>query len=147
MKDVFEEIRADKDFNLESLTYQEIFDGIKIGVALAISKFSKEDVKEEDLKLNIGRCSTRSAYGEDQNLYPKIYLDLKGCYSVLLTPFEIDLIEIKQRLRTVSCVELKECFYNFMCEKFPTSNYDKKFEKYFLDAEKLRKIDFMYQNY
>ena len=39
---MFEEIRADKDFNLETLSYQEIFDGIKIGVALAVSKFSKE---------------------------------------------------------------------------------------------------------
>ncbi len=93
-----------------------------MGIAQAIRKFSKEEISVEDLRLNVNRCSTRSAYGEDMNLYPKIYLDLKGDYSVLLTPFEIELIEIKHKIRTVSCAELKECFYNFMCDKFPNSD-------------------------
>ena len=144
MKDMFEEIRADKEFNLETLTYEEIFEGIKVGIARAVSKFSKEEVEPDDLVLNVDKCSIRSAYGEDANLYPKIYLDLKGYYSVLLTPFEIDIIEIKHRIRTLSCEDLKESFYNFMCEKFPDSGYDKKYEKYFIDAEKLRKVDELY---
>lgn len=139
MKDMFEEIRVDKDFNLETLSYQEIFNGIKIGVALAISKFSKEDAKAEGLRLNLNRCHTRKAYAEDLNLYPKIYLDLKGDYSILLTPFEIELIETKHKIRTVSCVELRECFYNFMCEQFPNCDYEKIYENYFKNAEKFRK--------
>lgn len=139
MKDMFEEIRADKDFNLESLSYQEIFDGIKTGVAKAISEHSKEDVSAEDLELNVERCHTRKAYGEDMNLYPKIYLDLKGFYSVLLTPFEIEIMETKFNVKTFSHFELRECFYDFMWSSFPDCDYEKIYEKYLIDTEKLRK--------
>lgn len=141
MKDMFEKIRVDKNFNLETLSFEEIFNGIKDGVAKTLSKFTKQDVRVEDLVLNLDRCSKRFAYGEDANLYPKIYLDLKGFYSVLLNPFEIDLVETKQRIRIISCEELKETLYNFMRKQFPESDYDKKYDKYFLDAEKLRKVD------
>ena len=139
MKDVFEEIRADKDFNLESLSYQEIFDGIKVGVAKAISEHLNEDVSVEDLELNENRCHTRKAYADDMNLYPKIYLDLKGDYSILLTPFDIEILETKFEVKTFSHFELKECFYGFMCDKFSNAQYDKKFEKYLINVEKLRK--------
>lgn len=139
MKDMFEEIRPDKDFNLELLSYEEIFEGLKFGIAQAVSKYSNEEVGTEDLELNLDRCYTTKAYAEDMNLYPKIYLDMKGFYSVLLTPFEIELIETKYKIRTVSCVELRECFYDFMCEQFPNCNYRKIYEKYLINAEKFRK--------
>lgn len=139
MRDLFEKIRDDKEFNLETLSYQEIFVGIKDGIANAIYEISKEKINAEDLVLNIDRCSTRYAYAENGNLYPKIYLDMNGFYSVLLNPFEIDLIESKYKIRTVSTVGLRECFYNFMCEKFPNCNYEKVFEKYLIDSQNLRK--------
>ena len=129
MKDLFYDFRPDKDFDLTTLTYKEIFDGLKFGVAKTISKFSKEEVLTEDLKLNEERCYIKMAFAEDMNLYPKIYLDLVGAYSILLTPFNVELLEIKHSVKTLSCVELRECFYNFMCNTFPQSNYEKIYER------------------
>lgn len=136
---MFEEIRADKDFNLETLTYREIFDGLKQGLAKGIMKYTKEDVFVDDLILNEDRCSTRHAYGEDGNLYPKIYLDMKGFYSVLLTPFEIEIIETRYKINTFSNECIREVLFNFMCEKFPYSKYETFYEKYLINAEKIKK--------
>ena len=139
MKDLFEQIRPDKDFNLETLTYQEIFDGIKYDIAMAISRVSKNETNKQDLKLNIQRCRTKFAYAEDMNLYPKIYLDFVGGYSVILTPFNIQLMEVKQAVKMYECQELSQGFYNFMCEKFPNCDYEKIYEKYLIRVEKLKK--------
>ena len=138
-KDMFEETRPDKDFNLETLTYQEIFEGIKFGVATAIRKFSKDDISVEDLRLKEERCYTKKAYAEDMNLYPKIYLDLFGQYSVLITPFNVELLIVSSQIKTYSCEELGECFYKFMCDKFPSANYEKIYEKYLISVEKIKK--------
>ena len=139
MRDMFEQIRPDKDFNLETLTYQEIFDGIKCDIARAISRVSKRETYGQDLKLNIQRCRTKFAYAEDMNLYPKIYLDLVGNYSVVLTPFNIELMEVKQSVRMYECQELSRGFYDFMCEKFPNCGYEKIYEKYLINVEKVKK--------
>ena len=136
---MFEEIRADKDFNLQTLSYEEIFDGLKFGMAQAISCYSKQEVGVEDLELNVERCSTRSAYAEDMSLYPKMYLDLKGDYGFILTPFEIEMLIVKHDVKTYSTPELREVFYNFMCKQFPNCDYEKIYEKYLINAEKLRR--------
>jgi len=136
---MFEQIRADKDFNLETLTYQEIFDGIKVGIAKAIAKEKKEEVEVETLILNVQRCRTKLAYVDDMNLYPKIYLDLVGDCSVVLTPFDIRLLIVSNCVKTYSCEELSECFYNFMCERFPNCDYENIYEKYLINAEKIQK--------
>ena len=64
---------------------------------------------------------------------------MNGFYSVLLTPFEIEIIETKYRIKNISNSELRECFYNFMLEKFPNAEYDKKYKNYNLNVEKSRK--------
>ena len=139
MKDLFEEIRADKDFNLETLSYQEIFEGLKFGIANSISERTREDVDPESLELIVDRCHTRQAYGEDGNLYPKIYLHIKGFYSVLLNPFEIEIIETKYKVRDFSNYPLKEALYNFMCEKFPECKYEIVYEKYLINSNRIRR--------
>ena len=139
MKNLFEKIRDDKDFNLQTLSYQEIFDALKEELIKAIYEISHGEIKYADLVLNVDRCSTRFDYAENGNLYPKIYLDMNGFYSVLLNPFDIELIESRYKIRTVSTVGLRECFYTFMCEKFPNCNYEKVFEKYLADSQNFRK--------
>ena len=141
MNDMFDKIRADRDFNLETCSYEELFDSLKFDFARAISVYSCQEVDVDDLKLNIDRCLTRSAYAEDGNLYPKIYLDLKCEYSFVITPFEIEMMIVNNKIRTYSNAEFREAFYNFMCEKFPNADYDKKYEKYRLDFEKMKKIN------
>ena len=138
MKDLFNKIRPDKGFNLETVSFEELFEGLKEGFALAIGKFSKCEVQAEDLKLNVDRCSIRRAYALDGNLYPKIYLDLKGEYGFLINPFEIQMIAVKNGVDTLLYLELLEALYNFMCDRFPNSDYARKFEKYLVLAEKSR---------
>lgn len=141
MKEMFDKVRADRDFNLETLSYEELFEGLKFDFAQAIRVYSKQEVDVEDLRLNVDRCSTRSVYAEDGNLYPKIYLDLKCEYSFVITPFEIEMMIVNNKIRTYSNAELREAFYNFMCDKFPNAEYDKKYEKYCLDVQKMQKIN------
>ena len=139
MKELFEQVRKDRTFNLELLTYRQLFNGLKDGIAKAISKFSNQNISVNSLVLNEDRCSTRYAYANDKNLYPKIYLSIKGFYDVVLTPFEIELLELKSKVRFLSDWELSECFYEFMCEQFPDCNYEKFYEKYQKDSEIVRK--------
>ena len=124
-----------RDFNLETLSYQQLFEGLKDGIAKAISKISKQEILPDDLILNGDRCSMRFAYAEDGNLYPKIYLSIKGSYDILITPFEIDVLELTNKLRLFGDWELREFFYNFMCKQFPNSNYEKFYEIYQKDCE------------
>ena len=139
MKVVYKNIRADKDFNLETLSYEEIFDGIKFGVARAISDFSKSAVVVEDLELNSEGCVTKRTYGQDMNLYPKIYLNLKGEYSVLLTPFEIELLRVGNGIKSLSCDELNITLIGFMQDKFPDCDYQEIYENYQKNAEIIKK--------
>ena len=139
MKVVYERIRADKDFNLETLTYQEMFDGLKFGIAKAISVFSKREVKVEDLELDLQRCVTKKSYGGDMNLYPKIYLSLKGNYSVLLTPFEIELIKTENGIKSLTCDDLNIALTEFMLESFPNCDYIEFSEKYQKNAQIIKK--------
>lgn len=139
MKDMLRKVRADKDFNLETLSYEEIFDGLKFGIARAISGFSKLGIYIEDLELNLEGCLTRKAYGEDMNLYPKIYLNLKGDYSVLLTPFEIELLRVGNGIKSLSCDELTISLLDFMQDKFPDCDYIKIYENYQKNAEIIKK--------
>jgi hypothetical protein len=139
MKDMFESVRPDKNFNLETLSYQEIFEGLKFGIAKAISRMTKEEVDAEDLELKRERCNTKRIFAKDMNLYPKIYLDLVGEFSVLISPFEIELMQIEYRIKTYSCEELRESLFNFMCSKFPDSGYEKCYDKYFKNVEMIER--------
>lgn len=139
MKDMLRNVRADKDFNLETLSYEEIFDGLKFGIARAISEFSKTTILAEDLKLNIDGCLTKKSYGGDLNLYPKIYLNLEGDYSVLLTPFQIELMKVGNGIKSLSCDELTISLLDFMQDKFPDCDYIKIYENYQKNAEIIKK--------
>ena len=136
---MFEEIRADKNFNLETLTYKEIFEGLRTAVAEAISEYLNHEVDSEDLSLYVERCSTRKSFGGDKNLYPKIYLDLKGRIGLLITPFEIEMMVVSNKIEMISPICLREAFYNFMCEKFPDANYPRIYDKYLINSEKIKK--------
>ena len=139
MKDLID-LRKDKDFNLEEVSYQELFNGLKKGIVQAIAEYENADVDEKTIKLNERRCSGKFAYGEDGDMYPKILLDLTGNYSVLLNPFEIKMLVYDYSVKTIKSETLDDALVEFMCSRFPESDYIETREKYFHGAEIMKRI-------
>lgn len=146
MEDLYNAVRADKDFNLETVPYEELFEGLKFAMADAIRDCYGCYVDAGDLSLDPNRCARKRAYGQDGNLYPKIYLYLVGGYSFIISPFEIEMVVITNKIRTYSSIDLTESLYAFMCCRFAGVDYEKKFQKYFEDAEKIRQAGDGYFN-
>ena len=145
----YDKYRNDKDFKLDSLSYMEIFSALRTDLEIAIANFEKSEVVKVDLILH--RCSTRSRYGKDKNLYPYIMLEVEALfkngkivkdYSFGLNPFEVEmLVRVYGGFKSFVSDGLTFALVNFINEKFPKSDYNKKLIKYFKDAEICKKAD------
>lgn len=122
--------RYDKNFNLEEVSFIELFEGLKSGIAAAVSAYEKKDICEETIRLDVGGCIRALTYGEDGQLYPKLVLSLEGSYSVMLTPFKIQMIVYDYSLKNFRSPELTNSLVDFMCSRFPESDYLEKREEY-----------------
>ena len=144
----YEDYRPDKNFKIDSLTYSEIFLGLKEELIKIISDYNGEEVKE--LSLIENWCSARLKYGKDKDLYPLLVLQLKvdnksflaeDCF-IEFMPFEIKLyINKNGNVKEFESKELNNSLKTFMCNKFPNSDYLKKYEKYFKLAEIISKTE------
>ncbi len=133
----FDEYRTDKEFKIDSLSYEEIFDRFKDVVDETRKKFHSGAFRFWPVELRKDKCGCRMAYGLDKNLYPEIKLDMGGCY-LLIMPYEAKLLIIENKVRQIISPDINEVLYNLMCEKFPDSDYVEKREKYFKDVELMR---------
>ncbi len=140
----FEDYRSDKDFKLDSLSFEEIYEEIKGSIEKVVRNLEKENFKDEMVKLNLNRCGFRMAYGKDKDLYPRIQLDLRSNYIIVLTTYEIKILVVGREIEEVQFEELDDALIQMMNKKFPNSDYSSKREKYFEDAELARKISYLW---
>lgn len=145
MEIVFNEASSYKNFNLDAVAYEEMFEGMKENLALALSEFENAEIKAEDLILGLRNCFKRSSFGEDKNLYTKIKLDIYAkkvdSYMIIFNPFEIYMAKYDGSEKRFTSSALDETLTNFMVERFPDSQYLEKRKKYFKDAELIKKVD------
>lgn len=143
--------RNDKDFNLDNITDEQLFSGIKQGILECMKKVNGlEDITIDDIKLNKEHSNRREFMANDSNLYPKILLSTTTmpkynwkkymCADFLITPFTIQMLLHKNGLETLEPEELEKAFVDFMCETFPESNYLEKREEYFNNVDRQRKF-------
>ena len=139
----YDKYRNDKDFKLDSLSYMEIFSALRTDLEIAIANFEKTEVVKVDLILH--RCSTRSRYGKDKNLYPYIMLEVEALfkngkivkdYSFGLNPFEVEmLVNVCGRIKLVRNEALTFALVCFMDNKFLNCDYKEKQKKYLKNSE------------
>ena len=146
----YEDYRNDKNFKIDSLTYKEIFLNLKPALENVIANFEKLEKLEDLTCVEIG-STIRYAYGKDKDLYPLITLELKSSsqnwligkyYYCEINPFEINVkVNHYGEVKVVDTVELTKALIDLMCEQFPNSDYLEKREKYFKNAEIIRKTE------
>ena len=136
----FEDYRSDKNFKLDSLSFEEIYEGIKPAVEKEIKKLEKGNFKNGMVDLNLNRCSFRMAYGKDKDLYPRIQIDLKSKYIVVITTYEIKMLIVEREVSEHQSEELDEALVCLMNKKFPESDYIEKRKNYFENADLVRRI-------
>ena len=143
----FEDYRNDRGFNLESLSFEQIFAGLKSDLKKIISDMEEKEIFK--LELSERNCSTRSKYGKDGFLYPIMILSfdaftksgfLKKDYYLEIAPSEIDmLVNNGGRITKFINAELDEMLMNFMQKQFNNSGYIEKRKKYVKDSNVLEK--------
>lgn len=144
----FDECRKDKEFKIDSLNYQEIFEGLKSGIEKTIRKYDRTEGLPKGLRLEERGCQINFAYGKDKDMYPKITIEVsrlsdvgfgRESYYFIFNPFEI--VMVCERNGAEICIfqELTQALIGMMNEKFPDSDYKEKREKYFKMAELIRK--------
>lgn len=144
----FEEVRKDKDFNLETVSYEELFDALKYSIAHAIGKVEKTEIDLSNIELNTKHSKIVREYASDGNIYPRIYLHVH-CKSnkwiggvfceFVITPFTINLIVSNNGVKFFSTKLMTYALTRFMKKRFPDSSYMKKREKFIEISEKLKK--------
>lgn len=144
-----EDYRTDKEFKIDSLTYQEIFESLKDGIEKVICEFEKVPPLQ-GLELREDKCSTRFEYGKDKDMYPTINLEVRSYSSkfwsnynvMIINPFEIDIRcigEMTGRVHILTSENLTQALIDMINEKFPNSDYMEKREKYFKMAELMQR--------
>ena len=135
--------RNDEQFNLDNISNQDIFEGIKEGIthtAKTLKNF--ESSKNINIEFEEENCSRKQAYGADGNIYPNIHLaatlsDPNVNFSyvnaiVVVTPFGGKMIVYGSNasLQTLETDALKNSVHSFMQSTFPDSDYNKKLQDY-----------------
>lgn len=131
----FEDYRSDKDFKLDSLSFEEIYEEIRETLKKVVKSLEKENFNETMINLNLNRCSFRMAYGKDRDLYPRIQIDLKSNYIVVITTYEIKMLIVGREIKEFQSEELDNVLIQLMNNKFPETDYLLKREKYFKTAD------------
>ena len=140
----FEDYRKDKEFKIDSLTYPEIFEGLKGGIEKAICEFEKVDSVDELVFLDKSSV-VNMKYGKDKDMYPSINIEfcvfagkhIRGkYYNCIFNPFEIEIHKIDcGEIKVFEGEELTQALVDMIVEKFPNSDYVEKREKYFKMSE------------
>ena len=133
----YEDYRSDKNFNIDTLPYEEIFDGFKDVINEIKKRDNIDGFKFWPVELRKDRCECQMAYGADKDLYPKIKLDMYE-YLLIVTTFEVKLLVFDNGLKEIKSEDLDNALIKFMCNRFPNSDYLAKREKYFEDAETMK---------
>ena len=135
--------RNDENFNLDNITNQQLFDGLKDGIeesAKGLKQFS--DSERINIEFEDNHSSRKQAYGTDGNIYPNVHLsttisnpDKIYCSVnaiVVVTPFDGKMIVYGEgtTMQTLSPESLQTSLHNFMAETFPDSDYAEKLQKY-----------------
>ena len=129
-----------KNFKIDSLTYQEIFESLKDDIGKAIRKYDHTKGFPKGLRLVECGCQTVFAYGKDKDVYPKITLEVsrlsdvgygREYYYFIFNPFEIMMVVDRNGVENYISKELTQALVDMMNEKFPNSDYMEKREKYF----------------
>ena len=145
----YNDIISDKEFNLETVSYEDLFKGLKVEIEKTICKYKRVD-KLAGLHLNKDECSTRMKYGKDKDLYPSVLLEIsaresgkiKGSvFHCMVNPFEIEIHKIHcGKVDVLTDEELINALKDFMVEMFPNSDYLEKSEKYFKQAKIIDRV-------
>lgn len=148
--DSFNDLRSDKQFNLENVSYEDLFEGLKGDIQKTICEYEEVD-KLASLHLNKDECLTRMKYGKDKDLYPSILLEISAraigkirgsIFYCIINPFEIEIHKIHcGKVDILKNENLTYALKDFMSEKFVNSDYLEKREKYFKNAELINKTE------
>ena len=132
--------RNDEKFNLDNVTDEELFVGLKGGIAKSLRNFKGfEDIPEDNLRLNKELSFRTTQYGKDGNLYPKITLGTTAkipterfpvTFQLLIMPFDIKMLINTSSLVTVEPEELSNAFNEYILNRFPENDYAEKKQKY-----------------
>jgi len=145
--------RNDEKFNLDNVSNEELFEGLKGGVVSFLQEYpGLQDIEDKDVSFVNKRSFRRTTYGGDGNVYPTISLatDIKsnnviGSPTILLTPFQIKLLVpiLFSSLESFESEHLTNALTKFMTTTFPDSDYESKKQEYF---ETVRKMNEFYDN-
>lgn len=132
--------RNDEKFNLDNVTDEELLEGLKDGIVKSLKSFKGlENIDISHLSLDEDHSFRKTSYGRDGNMYPEISLSTnitmpgnlgpKGL-NLLVKPFDIKMIIVKNGITTLQPKELQKAFKKFMLITFPNSDYAEKKQKY-----------------
>lgn len=144
----FEDYRKDKNFKIDSLGYQEIYESLKDGIEKAICEFVGVK-KLTGLSYEDEDSVVMMKYGKDKDMYPSVifmvgaYSDkwlYESIYYCVVNPYEVELHKNKNgEMQIITCDELTNALIEMMNKKFPNSDYMEKREKYFKTAELMQR--------
>ena len=138
--------KRDEKFDMECLTCDELFEGLKFGMLKAINNYKIfEGTTIEGISL-MEESKKRRAKGKDGELYPEFDLYVKIENGKLTKPanvlFNVDPFEVTLMVAHFGCIttshpeELTKALIEFMIKKFPDGKYEKERKKYFKDFKK-----------
>jgi len=147
---MFDIKRNDESFNLDKVSNEELFEGLKSDVVNAIKEITRfENLTDSNIKLCPENCFRTHASAEDGNLYPKISLATTikipnelGVINLIfvISPFDIKLLLCDFGLKVIVSKKLDDVVSDFIKTKFPNSDYDEKKQKYLKLVEISNKI-------
>ena len=86
-----EDLRKDKNFNLNSVTYLQMFESVKDNLAIVISEYKNVKIESNQILLNEDNCFSCSSFGADHDLYTKVKLDIfvknLDSFMIIFNPF------------------------------------------------------------
>ena len=139
-----EDFRKDKNFNLNNVTFMQMFENIKDKLAVAISEHKNANIESGQILINENNCFRRSAFGADKDLYTKVKLDVYvkrvDSFMIIFNPFEIYLAEYDGSENCYRSKSLNNALVDMMLKLFPNSDYLVKREKYFKDSEIIKNV-------
>ena len=142
--------RNDAEFNLDTVSNKEIFDGLKAGMFECLQAVEHlEEISPEDIEFK--EDSFRNQFmGADGYLYPKICICTRTMpkknwifatnADFIVTPFTIQMLLLNNGIKVVESKNLTAALVEFMNNRFPNSNYEAKRNKYLKDCDLRRRM-------
>ena len=132
---------SDENFNLKTISYEEMFYALKDSIKKAIAEYDAVDV--EDVRLEEDGCSISRVVGKDGGYYSQMTLEVSRSndgfarlyYSFVVNTFSIMMVMFRYDVENHVSKELTNKYVEFMKHRFPESGYEEKREKYYKNAE------------